>query len=142
LATPWFVTNSCPPVTASVPPAATVPGARFTKRLSPPTTPKETVLVWSATDPKPSAMLESAVACAFSPIAIPPRPWTLLNWPTAIAAFCLADASAPIASAPVASARLLAPSAVADPPIAVAKPPTDVDESVEEPALAPRAVDR
>src|SRR5690606_18294707 len=69
-ATAWLVSNSCPPVTASVDPAASVPSPTWTIRRLSVEWPTDTVLTSSATEDAPSATANDAPAALSAPRAV------------------------------------------------------------------------
>jgi hypothetical protein len=81
--------------------------------------PTETVLAWSATEPRPSATDPVAVACAFWPRAVDCVPLALVPAPKAVELPPPADAPAP-------SAVPLPPAAEEAKPIAVELTPVAV----------------
>src|SRR5947207_11881940 len=89
------VKPSCDTVAASV---GAVPGATLTMRRNAVGVPTETVLAWSATEPRPKATALWAVACGFWPAA---ADWVPLG-------------------------RVLGPDGVELPPLAMARAPSAV----------------
>src|SRR5204862_189584 len=116
------VKPSCDTVAASV---GLTPGATLTMRRNAVGVPTETVLAWSAIEPRPKATAFCAVACAFWPSAVAccwiaaafaptavPDKLALAAWPSAVP-FTVANAFWPTAVALAAFASALLPTAVA-----------------------------
>src|SRR5205814_4952366 len=110
------VKPSCDTVAASV---GAVPGATLTMRRNAVGVPTETVLAWSAIEPRPKATAFWAVACAFWPSAVDWVPLATVPAPNAVEL-------PPIAVAPAPSAVPLPPAADQAKPIAVALTPVAV----------------
>src|SRR2546423_2596767 len=133
------VKPSCDTVATSV---GAVPGAIWTMGRWPPAAvvPTDTVLAWSAIEPRPNATAPWAVACAFWPSAVDWVPLATVPAPNAVELPPLAVAPAPSAVPLPPAADEAKPIAVELTPVAVLNCPKALAPLLPALALCPTAV--